>query len=110
MNLDGILDIVSRSDTGRVRSHNEDYLDTDAEIGLVVLADGMGGYQGGEVASAIAVNTIIDDLKEKIPRLSPGDIDATTGYSQVSLAARESIVKANTTCIAFFGSMKPSLS
>ena len=97
MNLDGILDIVSRSDTGRVRSHNEDYLDTDAKIGLVVLADGMGGYQGGEVASAIAVNTILDDLKEKIPRLSAGDIDATTGYSRVSLAARESIVKANTT-------------
>jgi PPM family protein phosphatase len=97
MNLDGILDIVSRSDTGRVRSHNEDYLDTDAKIGLVVLADGMGGYQGGEVASAIAVNTIIDDLKQKIPRLKPGDIDATTGYSLASLAARESIVKANTT-------------
>ncbi len=35
---------VGMSDTGRIREHNEDTIGTDADIGLVVLADGMGGY------------------------------------------------------------------
>ena len=38
-----------------VRSHNEDSIAADAETGLAVLADGMGGYNAGEVASGIAV-------------------------------------------------------
>ncbi len=95
MNLEGILDIVGRSNTGRVRTHNEDYIDDDAKIGLVVLADGMGGYQGGEVASTIAVTTIMDDLRKTIPKLSAREIDENTGYSRVSIVARQSILKAN---------------
>jgi len=52
------LFIAARSETGHVRKHNEDNFGYDAEQGLVVLADGMGGYQSGEVASAIAVTTV----------------------------------------------------
>jgi serine/threonine protein phosphatase PrpC len=95
MNLKGILEVVGRSDTGQVRDHNEDYIVDVAEIGLVVLADGMGGYKGGEVASAIAVNTIVEELKAKIPGLQPGESDKETGYTQESIAARRSIIKAN---------------
>ena len=43
------------TDTGRVREHNEDTIGSDPDIGLLVLADGMGGYNAGEVASGIAV-------------------------------------------------------
>ena len=43
---------------GMVRAHNEDSIGTDASIGLAVLADGMGGYNAGEVASGIAVALI----------------------------------------------------
>lgn len=97
MNLKGTLDIAGRSNTGMVRSNNEDKIGEDQEIGLVVLADGMGGYKGGEVASRLAVNTILDELRAEIPRLTPGEIDEQTGYTKESLAARRSVVKANET-------------
>ena len=44
------LEIVSLSDVGRRRPHNEDSTVTDIDNGLVILADGMGGYKAGEVA------------------------------------------------------------
>ena len=49
------FDISSATDVGRVRAHNEDSLASDASLGVAVLADGMGGYNAGEVASGIAV-------------------------------------------------------
>jgi serine/threonine protein phosphatase PrpC len=55
MNPSGALEIANLSDVGRRRPHNEDSTLSDAARGLVVLADGMGGYKAGEVASAIAV-------------------------------------------------------
>lgn len=97
MNLKGKLEVVGRTHTGRVRSHNEDSIGEDVEIGTVVLADGMGGYKGGEVASAIAVNTILSELHESVPSLIPGEMDRDTGYTNESLAARNAIIKANET-------------
>lgn len=46
------------SDPGRLREHNEDSWRIVDEPGLLLLADGMGGYNAGEVASAIAVDTV----------------------------------------------------
>ena len=54
-NLATALEIATATDPGMVRSHNEDSIAADAELGLAVLADGMGGYNAGEVASGIAV-------------------------------------------------------
>ncbi|HMD29216.1 MAG TPA: hypothetical protein VKH13_11660, partial [Steroidobacteraceae bacterium] len=59
MNLKGKIASVALTDTGKVREHNEDMIGSEADIGLFVLADGMGGYNAGEVASGIAVKTII---------------------------------------------------
>jgi len=57
------LQIANVSDVGRRRPHNEDSTATDAEQGLFILADGMGGYKAGEVASAVAVLTVLEDIK-----------------------------------------------
>ena len=51
-------EMASRTDPGRVRSANEDAVRFDANLGLAILADGMGGYAAGEVASRMAVETI----------------------------------------------------
>lgn len=46
------------SDSGRVRENNEDTVVHDAALGLALLADGMGGYNAGEVASGIATDFV----------------------------------------------------
>lgn len=51
--------ILSKTDVGKARDMNQDYYyasDVDSNIKLYILADGMGGYKGGEVASNLAVN------------------------------------------------------
>jgi len=54
---DGIRswDFAALTDPGRVRANNEDAIAFDASLGLAILADGMGGYNGGEVASGMAI-------------------------------------------------------
>jgi protein phosphatase len=53
-----LYEFTSLSDTGRLRSNNEDAVACEASLGLAVLADGMGGYNAGEVASAMATGTV----------------------------------------------------
>jgi len=55
------------TNVGNVRSHNEDYFRTEPELGLWVVADGMGGHKGGETASAIAADFIVDKTKAGDP-------------------------------------------
>jgi len=56
------LDVAMCSDPGLVRSHNEDAVFVDAELGLAVLADGMGGYKAGEVASGMATTLLANSF------------------------------------------------
>lgn len=63
-NLSQVLEVATATHSGMVRSHNEDSIAADAEIGLAVLADGMGGYNAGEVASGIAVAMISEEMKK----------------------------------------------
>ena len=61
------LAFSTRTDRGRVRDNNEDAVLCDPLRGLAVLADGMGGYLAGEVASAMAVARIAADLAPVLP-------------------------------------------
>jgi PPM family protein phosphatase len=66
------LQSASLTDPGRVRDHNEDCIESRPENGLYVLADGMGGYNAGEVASGMATSLIADGLQEA---WRPRDVD-----------------------------------
>lgn len=59
------MEIFARSDIGKARDMNQDsYLILEEEnYKLLVLADGMGGYKGGEIASSLAVNAIQNYIK-----------------------------------------------
>lgn len=95
MDLTGALEIVRLSDVGCHREHNEDAVASDIEIGLLVLADGMGGYKAGEVASEIAILTILAELKEAMSGFDPGQTDPVTGMQAESLLLIDAAAKAN---------------
>ena len=88
------LDYAVRSDTGRVRNSNEDSLEFDPETGLLVLADGMGGCNGGEIASAMALNIVLNEFRQ-IPLILPQDESAASGLSHASMRLCTAIAKAN---------------
>ncbi|WP_309678055.1 Stp1/IreP family PP2C-type Ser/Thr phosphatase [Polaromonas sp.] len=57
-----IYEICTQTDTGLTRGNNEDALAFDAETQLCILADGMGGYNAGEVASGMAAAFIKSEM------------------------------------------------
>lgn len=61
--------IVTRSDAGMVRTHNEDAVFVSAASGLAILADGMGGYNAGEVAAGMATSLLGADLDQAFSSL-----------------------------------------
>ncbi|MFO7706809.1 MAG: protein phosphatase 2C domain-containing protein [Desulfobacterales bacterium] len=59
------------SDVGRKREANEDRICVDDDLGLYLVADGMGGHQAGEIASELVVSAIRDFLKAPGPGITP---------------------------------------
>ena len=95
MSLKGKLAHVECTDVAKVRDHNEDTIGAQPDIGLWVLADGMGGYNAGEVASGIAVKTILDMVTEACKREKRADIESSTGYMRQTIVLRDAIHRAN---------------
>lgn len=96
MSLIASLEMAKATHTGMVRSHNEDSIATDTEIGLAVLADGMGGYNAGEVASGIATALISSETREALVRQAPHEVDRATGSPFAKKLLADIIAKANT--------------
>ena len=90
------LDVTCLSHPGMVRTHNEDSVFVDGEAGLAVLADGMGGYSAGEVASGIAVNVVSNGL---MPELKSGrelsKVDVQSGLTHAAMLLSQQIAAAN---------------
>ena len=95
MSLKGKFAHVELTDVGRVRDHNEDAIAAEPEIGLWVLADGMGGYNAGEVASGIAVKTVIDLVSDACRRDKRGEIEPVTGLMRQTISLRDAVARAN---------------
>ena len=95
MSLRGKVRLVGQTDTGKVREHNEDTIAFDPDIGLMVLADGMGGYNAGEVASGIAVKTIVNLVREAFQVQDLHSVDRATGLLRPSIILRDAIMRAN---------------
>ncbi|GHU11548.1 protein phosphatase [Betaproteobacteria bacterium] len=72
MNLAYALEMLALTDTGLVRKHNEDAVFADAGRGVVILADGMGGYNAGEVAANMLVSRLAENLDELDALFSQG--------------------------------------
>ena len=60
------IDVVSRTDVGRVRTNNEDNFLADTTLGLYVVCDGMGGHNAGEVASKICCDVIRKEMQASL--------------------------------------------
>ncbi len=73
-----IYDFLARTDIGLLRKNNEDSVAFDTASGVAVLADGMGGYNGGEVASDMATAMIVTELGDWFaqapPQIRNGDV------------------------------------
>jgi protein phosphatase len=95
MSLRAKIKLAEITDTGKVREHNEDAIGSNADIGLMVLADGMGGYNAGEVASGIAVQTITELATEGASREKRNEIDPATGLMRQSIVLRDAVARAN---------------
>jgi serine/threonine protein phosphatase PrpC len=76
------------------RSHNEDAYCVEPRLGLFAVADGMGGYEGGEVASRITVHTVHAVLATPVPALAVGAPGADTPPAAFPLPHAERVAAA----------------
>ena len=95
MSLRSKIGAIQLTDVGRVREHNEDAIGTNLDTGLLVLADGMGGYNAGEVASGIAVRTVLEFVADACEREERSSADPETQQMRQSIILRDAITRAN---------------
>src|ERR1700733_8773615 len=81
-----MLESCALTDPGRVRSANQDYFRIVPEMGLYLLADGMGGARGGERASQMAVEAVAEILRKSPHRDAAALLGAVEETNQLVLA------------------------
>ena len=65
--------VFARTDIGRTREINQDYYyisSPEDEVELYILADGMGGYKGGEIASKLATESAKEYIQKEFSKIN----------------------------------------
>lgn len=88
------MDCAFRTHVGKVRAHNEDYLVCLGDLGVLVLGDGMGGHQAGEVAAKIAVETAASELLAAQHRDAAGELESLLTVGKAAEAANQAVIDA----------------
>jgi serine/threonine protein phosphatase PrpC/CRP-like cAMP-binding protein len=83
MSESGLSQFAALTDVGRQRDHNEDNYLVDRKLQLYVVCDGMGGHAAGEVASAVAVRTVHEEVKREA-ELIQDFVEGKSGAEHVS--------------------------
>jgi len=93
------LEVAGRSDVGRVRPSNEDHFGYDEQLGIFVVCDGMGGHAAGEIASQIAVETVLAYFRDRKPAVEDDAYldDAPIGARLLA----DAVKKANDAILAY---------
>jgi PPM family protein phosphatase len=86
-------EVAGATDVGRVRPHNEDSFLVDAQRGVFLVADGMGGHAAGEIASAIASEAVGAALRQ--------GVDGGLGAADLGVVMRECIQQAHLSIINY---------
>jgi PPM family protein phosphatase len=100
MKSDAGLEFAVQTDTGLVRSHNEDSVAISPVYGFAILADGMGGYSAGEVASSMATSMLKAALEEGLDRLQHRANLSLQRNRQIHQLLIDSIQDVNSTVLA----------
>jgi serine/threonine protein phosphatase PrpC/CRP-like cAMP-binding protein len=82
------LRFFASTDVGKVRDHNEDNFLVDKKLSLFVVADGMGGHAAGEVASAIAVRTVHEEVRREADMVN----DYVSGASGAAKVTKRDLI------------------
>lgn len=99
------IEFAAVTDIGKIREKNEDNVLISSELGLGVVADGMGGHSAGEIASSIAVSV----LAETVRKINTGTLKIPdTFLPNLAPVERKLLMAANLANAAIFSTAQSS--